>query len=47
VIARDENGSFMGASSPVLKGISDLEFKEAIACRKGLALALEISRLGR
>ena len=38
-IARDEDGRFMGASAPVLRGIVDPEVMESIACREGMALA--------
>jgi hypothetical protein len=33
-IARDEYGHFLGASALVLRGISDPEVMESIACRK-------------
>ena len=41
-IARDEDGRFMGASVLVLRGIVDLEVVESIACREGMALALDL-----
>ena len=41
-IARDENGCFLGASAMVLRGISDPEVMESIACREGMSLALDI-----
>jgi ribonuclease HI len=41
-IVRDEIGRFMGASMLVLKGVSEPEVMEVIACREGLSLALDI-----
>jgi ribonuclease HI len=41
-IARDDNGHFLGASALVLRGISDPEVMEAIACREGMSLALDL-----
>jgi hypothetical protein len=41
-IARDEIDRFMGVFSLVLKGVLDPEVMEAIACREGLCLALDI-----
>jgi ribonuclease HI len=41
-IARDETGRFLGASALVLRGISDPEVMESIACREGMSLALDI-----
>ena len=41
-VARDEAGVFMGASALVLKGISDPETAEVLACREGLALATDL-----
>ena len=39
VIARDGEGTFLGASALVLEGLSEAEVAEALACREGLALA--------
>lgn len=41
-IARDEDGTFLGASALVLEGITDPETIEPIACREGLALAADL-----
>lgn len=38
-IARDEEGTFLGASPLVLDGLSEAEVAEALACREDLALA--------
>lgn len=41
-IARDATGRFLGASALVVQGIDDPEIMEVMACREGLALALDI-----
>jgi hypothetical protein len=41
-VARDEAGNFLGASVLVLEGITSPEVVETIACREGLALALDL-----
>jgi ribonuclease HI len=41
-VARDEVGRFMGASAVVLPGETHTETLEALACREGVALALDI-----
>ena len=41
-IARDEDDRFMRASALVLRGIVDLEVKQSIACREGMALASDL-----
>ena len=41
-VARDGAGAFMGASALVMKGISDPETAEVLACREGLALAADL-----
>ena len=41
-VARDKAGIFMGALALVLKGISDPETAEVLACREGLALATDL-----
>jgi hypothetical protein len=41
-IARDATGVFLGASVLILKGISEPEVVDALACREGLALAQDI-----
>ena len=41
-VARDKVGVFMGASALVLKGNSDPETAEVLACREGLALATDL-----
>ena len=38
-IARDGEGTFLGASALVLEGLSEAEVAEALACREGLALS--------
>jgi hypothetical protein len=38
-IARDATGNFLGASALVIRGLSDAEIIEAIACKEGLTLA--------
>ena len=43
VIARDERGSFHGASVLVMEGVSSPETAEAMACREGLALAKDLA----
>jgi ribonuclease HI len=42
-IARDENGSFLGASVLVVDEGCDPEVLEAAACREGLALASDLN----
>jgi ribonuclease HI len=41
-IARDDEGRYMGASAVVFPGKTDPETLEALACREGVALALDI-----
>jgi ribonuclease HI len=41
-VARDANGSFLGASSVVMDGMSDPETLEAMACREGLTLGEDL-----
>jgi len=41
-IARDDNGHFLGASALVIRGISDPEVMESIACKEGMSLALDL-----
>jgi ribonuclease HI len=41
-VARDANGSFLGASSVVMDGMSDPETLEAMACREGLILGEDL-----
>jgi len=41
-IARDVVGNFLGASALVIRGLSDPETVEAIACKEGLALASDL-----
>ena len=41
-IARDASGCFLGASALISKGITDPEVMEAVACREGLSLALDL-----
>jgi hypothetical protein len=42
-ISRDAAGSFLGASAFVLESISDPETMEALACREGLSLAMDLN----
>ena len=42
-IARDERGSFQGASVLVMEGVLSPETAEAMACREGLALAKDLA----
>jgi ribonuclease HI len=42
VVCRDESGSFLGASTLTVQGISDPAIMEAIACREALALAQDL-----
>ena len=42
-IARDERGSFQGASVLVMEDVSSPETAEAMACREGLALAKDLA----
>ena len=42
VIARHQDGSYLGASSPVIEGIMDPEVMEAITVREALALVEDI-----
>ena len=41
-VARDSSGSFLGASTVTLSGMSDPETLEVMACREGLALASDL-----
>jgi hypothetical protein len=41
-IARDEAGTFLGASAIVMEGVSGLETAEKLACREGLALVSDL-----
>ena len=41
-IARDAAGNFLGASALVIRGLSDPETVEAIACKEGLSLASDL-----
>nr|TKW32478.1 hypothetical protein SEVIR_2G170900v2 [Setaria viridis] len=41
-MARSVVGAFVGASSVVLKGVTDTETAGALACREGLALASDL-----
>ena len=41
-IARDNSGSFLGASTLVFSGVFDPETLEVLACREGLALASDL-----
>jgi ribonuclease HI len=41
-VARSTAGEFLGASSMVLKGLSDPETLDALACREGLSVAADI-----
>jgi hypothetical protein len=41
-VPRGDDGSFLGASTVVLSGLSDAKTLEAMACREGLALAADI-----
>ena len=41
-IARDQNGSFLGASGVVLEGITEPEIAEVIAYKEDLALASDL-----
>ena len=41
-VARDAGGLFLGASALVLKGITEAEIAESLACREGLALARDL-----
>jgi hypothetical protein len=41
-VARDEARVFMGASALVVNDISDPETAEVMACREGLALAIDL-----
>jgi hypothetical protein len=42
VVARDDTGSYLGASAVVLSGKKDVEAPEALACREAVALARDI-----
>jgi ribonuclease HI len=42
IVARDEGGNFLGASTRAVEGNTDAEVVEAIACREGLALASDL-----
>jgi ribonuclease HI len=39
VVCRGEDGSFLGACSLTINGVSDPAILEAMACRKAIALA--------
>ena len=41
-VARDEAHNFLGASALVMKGITDPEMAEAMACREGMVLASDL-----
>jgi ribonuclease HI len=41
-IARSREGTFLGASAVVLRGVTDPETLEAMACREGLNLAADL-----
>ena len=41
-VARDSSGCYLGASTLVFAGVSDLELLEVLACREGLALANDL-----
>jgi hypothetical protein len=42
-VARDETGKFLGASTIVVAGSSDMEQLEAMACREALVLAADLN----
>jgi hypothetical protein len=42
VVARDSSGVFLGASSVAMRGVTDPEALEAMACREGLTLAADL-----
>jgi len=42
IVARDEGGNFLGASTRAVEGNTDAEVVQAIACREGLALASDL-----
>jgi hypothetical protein len=42
VVARNDNGVFLGASAVVMLGITNLEQVEAVACQEGLSLASDL-----
>jgi hypothetical protein len=42
VVARDEEGNFLGASTLVLKGCTAAKIAEVVACHEGLALASDL-----
>jgi ribonuclease HI len=42
-VARDADGAFLGASAVASRGVTDPETMEALACREGLALALDLN----
>ena len=41
-VVRGADGSFIGASSVVMCGLTDVETLEAMACREGLAVAADL-----
>ena len=41
-VCRDDTGKYLGGSALVIEGISDVATLKAIACREGLALALDM-----
>jgi ribonuclease HI len=41
-VARSREGTFLGASAVVLRGVTDPETLEAMACREGLNLAADL-----
>jgi hypothetical protein len=42
-VARDEAGTFLGVSAVTSSGIMDPETMEALACREGLAFAIDLN----
>jgi ribonuclease HI len=42
-VARDADGTFLGASAVASRGVTDPETMEALACREGLALAFDLN----
>jgi ribonuclease HI len=42
VVARDDHGSYLGASVVVIRGITDSTILEALACREALSLAMDL-----
>ena len=41
-VSRDENGKFLGSSTLVVNGITDVATLESIACREALFLAEDL-----